>query len=673
MSLVRSVTSLLVQRVSAAWAGFTGRPFGTGAPMLPTMPDATPRQYVAPFGINRLYAPRRDFGLTPFEQLEALASQYDVAALCIGARIEQFIGLPMMFVAKDKRRQNELHDQCDAAMQFWAKPDKLNDWSAWATMALYEMYVKDAQTIYVHPDRAGRLYGLDVIDGATIKPVLDDRGVVCGYQQIVYGRPETDFAREGSSVDFSPHELIYRPRFPRAKTPYGFPPTEWIILRVNQALRKQTFDMNYFTEGNIPEAFAMPPEQMQPEQLKKFEEAFNALLDGNQQQRAKLHFLPWDMKIHEFRQFSYDTKLDRWLLGITCAAYGISPQELGFVEDVNRANGEIQENINERRGLGPLKRWMKALVDGITHRPVHQLGLGLPEIEVQFGGGEAEDVLSQSQTDRQYFDMGVVSSDELRALRFGDVLDGSAPGAPTQPAQSAPLALSAPVTKAKQEPFTWSERDKREREAQKLIAAAYTAQRERIQAQIDQHGADSLTDDFWKAEHALFVQSIITIIDAIAQDGVTIGAERLTIALDWTGLNPELLRFARDYARQFAQTETDATKRTINDLVVDWAASGAPFSVFVEQVAKVWPDQRANAAAVTAVTRTFSAAQRLAWEASDVVSGYRINTANDSRVCPICQSKDRAEYVITDERDLPPLHWGCRCDIDPVVKGPDEL
>ncbi len=264
--------------------------------------------------------------------------------------------------------------------------------------------------------------------------MLDVRGRTCGYQQILYGFPHGQYARdsiggkaneENILPDFSTSELIYRPRWTRSFTPYGFPPSEWVILRVNTALRKQSFDLRYFTDGNIPDVWIQPVDDKQnlsPAQVSAFEEAFNALLEGNDAARRKAKFLPWRSDVKEMRPFSYDTKLDEWMMKITCAAYGVTPSELGFTSDVNRATADSQENITYRRGLKPLAIWLKTLFDQII-----QEDLGFPDLEWHWSFGESEDLLTQATTDSTYINTGVLSADEVRSMRFGGLVEGPSP------------------------------------------------------------------------------------------------------------------------------------------------------------------------------------------------------------------------------------------------------
>src|SRR5574340_436927 len=352
--------------------------------------------------------------------------------------------------------QNALQPECEAATRFFEQPDNLNDLYSFLGMLLYELFTTDAMTIYKRLDLAGRLYSLDPVDGATIKPLVDERGRTVAYQQIVHGFPETQFRRPSAdSPDeklpiYTPRELLYRPRWQRTFSPYGSPPTEWVILRVNQALRKQTGDLAHFTDGNVPAGFAVPPDAatLSPEQVRQFERDFNATLEGNSRERAKLRFLPWNMSVQEFRPFTFETALDDWMMRITCAAYAVPPQELGFTNDVNRATAELQEAVNERRGLKPLANWLKTSVfdpliqnDLAEKWPVTRT-ISLPgqptrtpinpwkQVEMQWHFGDKSDDLTEAQTHAIDIGQGVISPDESRTMRYGDVLEGKAPGPP---------------------------------------------------------------------------------------------------------------------------------------------------------------------------------------------------------------------------------------------------
>jgi hypothetical protein len=447
--------SRLAGRLGAAWDALRGHSFGPGEPIAPQASEAEreqgPRQFEYPVGLNSQTSPRTEIpGLTPFAQLRNLARLYPPAAICVRTRIEEFQGLRWSIVAKNKRHQSTLQAHCDAAESFWKIPDKMNEFPSWLAMILRDCLEIDALTLFPRLDRAGRLYALEPIDGTTIKPLLDARGRVGGYEQVLYGMPwtlseraTTDPAERLALPYFTTGELIYRPRMPRTDSPYGMAPTEDIILNINMGLRKMSGDLAHFTDGNIPPMLITPPDaKLDPKQVAQFEEWFNAVLAGNDSMRSRAKFLPWPADVKELRTFSYATELDLWMLQLTFAAFGVPPQEAGFTQDVNRATADAQENINERRGLKPLAFWLKGLFDLVIQRPVEQGGLGMPALEWQWEFGESEDKAALAGIHASDIQAGVISPAESRTLRYGDVLDGPPPPAPAMGQQEfTPLPL----------------------------------------------------------------------------------------------------------------------------------------------------------------------------------------------------------------------------------------
>ena len=697
--------SSMAGRVAAAWDALNGRPFGPLAPLEPVLPPAsnepiiTPRQFPYPTGVNTNITPRREYGqsqtsLTPFEQLRNLAALYDIAAICVASLIEEFQRKGWSIVAKDKRRQKELQARCDAVTAFWRQPDRLNDYASWLSMVLYEVLTIDALSLYKRQNRGGKLHALELVDGTTIKPLLDERGRTVAYQQIIYGRPEAQFTRPSADEPdeqlpiYAPTELMYKPRWTRANTPYGFPPTEWIVLRVNQALRKQTFDLAYFTDGNIPDMLASVPEGMAtPEQVQAFEDYFNAVLEGSDQARRKMRFIPWKADVKEMRPFSYETALDYFMMQITCAAYGRMPQALGFVESVNRSQGVVQNDITELRELA-LAEWLKQAV----FDQVIQDDLGEPELEWQWVSDRIiEDELTQAQIHSLDITNGVISVEESRILRYAGELDGPAPQPtpatpPTPPADvtvpsgragsTLPTQEIARLAKADGDP-----RDEAERKALRLMRRIYNEQMDRVIDSLDRiepgRGSnwESELADLWLREPDLVANALTSFYMELGRAAAIRAVEQAGFGnTDWSAVNQDVLRLATERARLFAADMTKTSQAQTSQVIADWIATGGTMPDLKERVANVWTGPRPDVAAVTEVTTLFSQGQRSAWVSSGVVKEYRIDTARDSLVCPICGTVAKnGPYEINDTRHLPPYHPNCRCDIAPVVKTAEEL
>jgi SPP1 gp7 family putative phage head morphogenesis protein len=600
--------------------------------------------------VNTNISPRTDYpiNLTPFEQLRNLASLYDVAAICIATFIEEMQRKKWVIAPRDKKRQKELAGKIDELTDFFRFPDGKEPYQMWLGEALYETLSIDALTVFKRKNRAGGLYGLEVVDGSTIKPLLDERGATAGYQQVLWGRVESEYSTE---------QMLYRPRWTRRFTPYGFPPTEWIILRVNTALRKQTFDLGHFTDGNIPPLLISAPEGMlSPEQVLEFEKVFNALLEGNDAARNRAKFMPWKGEVKELKPFSYDTMLDKFMMQITCAAYGRMPQALGFIEDVNRSNGEVQNDITELREEG-LANWLKsALFDQILAQD-----LDAPELEwVWLKDRLIQDRLTEAQIHQIDIANGVIRPAESRALRYADEL--KADDTPAPPAE---------VENSKLQKMSIPGRGEVDKEAQKIFARAYAEQHQRIVAALEagkQEEVVAILANEFANEPNDVAQAVVGFYEKVAV-GVAVETMEQIPAVDWGLVNSEALAMAQNNAMAFA-TEMSATSQLqVAKIIENWIEMGGSMPQLIKRIEKVWDGPRPDVAAVTEITKLYSKAQQVAWKASGVVKEWEWATAEDELVCPICRPLNGTRYSIDDDTHLPPAHPRCRCDVSPIVEG----
>ena len=151
-----------------------------------------------------------------------------------------------------------------------------------------EMLVIDAATSIRATTRGGSLYALDIIDGATIKPLIGEDGRSPeppdpAYQQILKGVPAADFSAE---------ELLYLPRNVRAHRLYGMSPVEQIALTINIALPRDAATLDYYSAGSTPDAFATLPKEWTADQIRSFQDYFDALTSGNLARRRQTKFMP---------------------------------------------------------------------------------------------------------------------------------------------------------------------------------------------------------------------------------------------------------------------------------------------------------------------------------------------------------------------------------------------
>ena len=175
-------------------------PFSPGRPIIPGAINPfvdggrpEPRRYEFQVAQNINITETR---LTPFKTLRAAADQIDILRRCIEVLKLKLIGLDWDIVlAEDaaekliseiggtraramiEARQRYTSD-INNAKQFWEQPDKSNGliFADWLNIALEEILVLDAFVVWPQMAVNGDLYGLQILDGGTIKPLIDERG-----------------------------------------------------------------------------------------------------------------------------------------------------------------------------------------------------------------------------------------------------------------------------------------------------------------------------------------------------------------------------------------------------------------------------------------------------------------------------------------------------------------
>ena len=350
------------------------------APMAP--PEVKGRQWDYPFGANLNYIPRSDDGIS-FAELRGLADALPLLRAVIETRKDQIAAQSYAIRARDARRcAGKLSGASMQVTRFFARPDRRHSFADWLRMLLEDMLVIDAATLYPRYNRGGSLYSLDIIDGATIKPLIGEDGRAPeppdpAYQQILKGVPAADFSAE---------ELLYLPRNLRAHRLYGMSPVEQIALTINIALRRDAATLDYYRAGSSPDAFATLPKEWTADQIRSFQDYFDALMSGNLARRRQTKFMPADFKLIETRQPPLKDQYDEWLARIICYAFSVPVSP--FVSQVNRATGETMRLQATQEGLVPLKAWVKNALDHVI-----QDCMGEPGLEFVWVGDDAIDPL----------------------------------------------------------------------------------------------------------------------------------------------------------------------------------------------------------------------------------------------------------------------------------------
>lgn len=421
----RPIDPGLIERVSQKLRATFNVWFGPLEPMAPVAPASTPpRRFDYSSGVNLVTQPR-NFEPVTFQQMRALADSLDLVRIAIETRKDQVSKMSWSFRAKlppqslaPRAAQStpstvSTSSRIEELTAFFHSPDREHDFNEWLRMILEDVLVIDAVTLAPTIDDRGGVWSpgnqvrrFEVIDGATIKRVIDDMGRTpappeVAYQQVLKGVP---------AIDFTADELVYRPRNLRAHKFYGYSPVEQIIMTINIALRRQMFTLTYFTDGNVPEAICQTPEEWNIESVREFQDDFDERLAGNLPTRRRLIFIPnagGQGAVQFTKEPPLSNDLDEWLARIVCWAFSLSPQAL--IRQMNRATAETAKEQAEEEGIAPLLNWIASLINSLVRKY-----FGYDDVEFAWGERKDENKLEQAQINQIYVQAGILSVDEVR-------------------------------------------------------------------------------------------------------------------------------------------------------------------------------------------------------------------------------------------------------------------
>lgn len=428
--------------------------FGPGVPIFPAAIDPPrddgsgrpePRIYEYPVSIN---LPGMTDRLVPWKVLRD-AAEIPVVRDCIRIRKNEVATLEWDIVVSKRALQQyratspdtssvtikrELRAKLDPEVarlvEFWQQPDfqQGETFVEWAGKALEEHLVLDALCVYPFTDRGRSRVGLRLLDGSTIKVLLDATGGrpmpphAC-YQQILWGFPRGEFIADttptGEIINgYSADRLIYRRREVRTHSPYGMSAVEQALQDIDLYLRRLEWSKSQYTDGVAPAGWFKNSglESWTPQQLIDYSRAFNDLYSGQTMERMRYHMLPPgiepvtnDADVAE----KYKPDYDLHLIKLVAMHFDVSIAELGFTEAKGLGSSgyhEGQERVQARTGTNPTLSWLQSVLTDISRA---HLGMP-PELEFRFQGLDADEAESVDAALERQLRSGRITWNEAR-------------------------------------------------------------------------------------------------------------------------------------------------------------------------------------------------------------------------------------------------------------------
>lgn len=233
------------------------------------------------------------------------------------------------------------------------------------------------------------------------------------------------------------------------------------------------------------------------------------------------------------------------------------------------------------------------------------------------------------------------------------------------------------------------EKDSLEAQMLRALEGFFHGQRVRVQEALepripaDRKGIQ-LPLPFWTEEAKKLLSILLPLLQVGAEGGVGVHqgiVAALGLEIDWTLPFTEAARWAREYGAELVKGITETTRGRVREVVANWIE--APDVTLPDLWNSLMQDpgfarNRAKLIATTETTRAYAEGEMAGARALESEGWFEYikewQTANDDRVCPICQPLQGATVNGTKGQFesiagmllSPPAHPGCRCWINTV-------
>ncbi|HEX3471133.1 MAG TPA: phage portal protein, partial [Silvibacterium sp.] len=271
------------------------------------------------------------------------------------------------------------------------------------------------------------------VDGATIRinPKWNGRPDSPRYAQA------TGLMGSAGLIPLNDDELIYLRMNPRTHTPFGLGPLEVAFETVNTFLSAHRFAGKLASNSVVQ--YALWLNETSPAQQERLIRWWQDEIEGT----GRVPILSTEQK-PEVLRFAQGTDADlrlnwqEFLIRMVANAFGLPPMLLGLVQDVNRSTASELLDEAFHSAITPLAR---LLAEHLT-RDLIAKRLGWREFEFVFNELDSRDEMSEIQIQTALLAAGVLTVNEVRAMRGLAPLPGESTPRPN-PQEEEEVAQSA--------------------------------------------------------------------------------------------------------------------------------------------------------------------------------------------------------------------------------------
>lgn len=357
------------------------------------------------------------YGLITPERMREIVVKTPTAASCLNTTIDFLQGIRIGVKHKDAGQK------ADPAVvtyieQFLEHPNPEDNGLDLKKMLWRDLFTIGQGALEIEYGPSGRIANLWPLDAARLRLDYDEHGTLLGYNMLsAHGIPIQ--GPDGIHA-FMPNQVIYFRRDPVSHSRYPLSRIEQLFATaVIEDLMMYYISLK-FTDSNVPfGVFDMG--DITEDELKRAIATWN-----NQTQNAQhkitltsskgMKWFPFGFHLKDLEAPALLAEARRKIMGIL----GVTENELGESQDVNKSNGYNLSFTFKKRALEPL---LNAYCQQLTARLVGDL-LGFTDYELYYEPIDSRDELLESQIDQIYFDAGILTINQIRNRRGDPNING---------------------------------------------------------------------------------------------------------------------------------------------------------------------------------------------------------------------------------------------------------
>lgn len=274
----------------------------------------------------------------------------------------------------------------------------------WGTY-LDDLLDLDAGVIWKGRNVSGELTELYSYDGGRFLWKIDQHGILDHYLQFSFLFPTS------APLPFDKDELIYgKMGVNNDMYPYGWSPLQSIQQIIEIMIQSARQNKEFFENNSIPDGLAQV--DMDQDALDRFRAYWQQQTKGQGSKlvftNVPVNFVPMTMSRKDMQWLEGE----KWYFHLIFGAYGLSPAEVGFYDDVNRASQEGQERTTVKNAIRP---YLVHIADKINREIIPEL-IDHKELEFRwFPKDDQAEKLEHEQTMAK-LNANVITINEVRTM-----------------------------------------------------------------------------------------------------------------------------------------------------------------------------------------------------------------------------------------------------------------